>query len=120
MNIQFRQGSEPIPEKLVLRVERYLEKLSRRIDERDAEALAHIDIDRESGSVHSERMWRASVNLTHARDRFNASAEGTTPEQATDRALKEMKREVTTSRKRTLGMYREGGTLLKNLRRGFN
>lgn len=120
MNIQFRQGSEAIPEKLIVRAERYLEKLARRIDERDAEALAYVDIDRESGSAHSERMWRSSIKLTHGRDQFNASAQGTTPDQATDRALKEIKREVTAARSRSLDLYRRGGSLLKRLRRGFN
>ena len=120
MNIQFRQSPGSIPEKLATRTERYLEKLSRRLDERTAEAYAHIDIDRESGSAHSENMWRASITIRHLGRRYHASSQGTTQAQATDRALREVKRELSASQTRAQRLYREGATMLKRLRREFN
>jgi ribosome-associated translation inhibitor RaiA len=119
MNIQFRQGSEDISQKLIDRAGAKIGKLSRLINERNYEAQVHVDIERESGSHSSDRMWRTSINLDLAGDRFNASEVGDTAEKATDLAIKELKHELQRAKAKSGTTAKREGGLFKRLMQGF-
>ena len=119
MNITFRHGSESISEKLVRRAEGKINGLARFINEQNYEAQVHVDIERESGSQSSDSMWRTSINLDLAGDRFNATETGKTPEKSTDLAIKELKGEITRARTKKQSLFKQGTNMLKRLRQGF-
>jgi ribosomal subunit interface protein len=113
MNIQFRQGSGHISERVLQRAEGKISKLSKLVTERNYEAQVHVDIEKESGSHNSESLWRSSVNLMLAGDRFNASEVGSTPEKAIDLATKELKREIRRAKTKAESVRKRNGSLLK-------
>lgn len=120
MNITFRYGSEQISEKLVRRAEGKINGLSRYVNEQNYEAQVHVDIERESGSQNSDRMWRTSINLDLAGERFTAVESGSTPEMSTDLAIKELKSEIKRARTKKQSLFRRGTTMLKRLRQSFD
>jgi ribosome-associated translation inhibitor RaiA len=115
MNIQFRQGSGDIPDRVLERAQAKLRKLTRFILELNYEAQVYVDVDRESGSNNSDDLWRASVNMDLAGERFNATQTGSTPEKAIDLSIKELKRVLRRSKQKTESLRRQGGSLLKRL-----
>jgi ribosome-associated translation inhibitor RaiA len=120
MNIQFRQGSEQLSERLFDRASAKIEKFSRLIRETNDEPLVYIDIERESNAhENSESLWRASINLSYSGERFNASEVGSSPEKATDLAIKEMKRELRTAVKKHKAVVRRGANLFKRMRQAL-
>lgn len=116
MNIKFRQGSEELPERLIDRAQTKLSKLSRLIAEKDDEAQIYVDVERESGSRSSDSLWRTSINLDKAGERFNAVGTGETPEKATEIAIKELKREVRRAKGKQISIAKRGRELLKRMR----
>lgn len=120
MNIKFRQGSEVLSDTLIERAQIKIAKLSRLIVERNYEAQVYVDVEKDSNAhANSESLWRASINIDLAGDHFNASETGSTPEKATDLAIKQLKRELRTSKKKQESVTRRGAGLLKRLRQGF-
>jgi len=120
MNIIFRQGSEELSDALITRAQKKLSRLSRLISEGTYEALVYVDVERESGAQTSDNMWRTSINLDLAGDHFNAVEMGSTPEKATDLAIKEMKRVVRKAKGKERAVLRRGGGLLKRFQKGFS
>ena len=116
MNIQFRQGSEELSSKLLDRAQIKLTRLGRFLPGRSDETFAYVDVERESGSHNSDRLWRASINLDLGGELFNAVANGETPDKATELAIKELKREVRKAKGRQMSLARRGQELLKRLR----
>ncbi len=119
MNIKFRQGSEELSQKLIDRAQIKIAKLSRFITEGNYEAHAYVDVERESGSQKSDALWRATITMDLAGDRLLATETGSTPEKATDLAVKELKRGLRRSGKKRTDIVRRGAVALKRLRRGF-
>jgi len=118
MNITFRQGSTELSSKLVERAQIKLSKLSRFITESNDEAFVHVDVEKESGSQNSDSLWRASINLEQAGNRFNATGTGDTPDKATELAIKDLKREVRKAKGKRMSIVHRGSELLKRMRRG--
>lgn len=116
MNIKFRQGSEELSDKLIERAQTKLSKLSRFITERNYEAQVYVDVERESGSNNSESLWRSSINLDLAGERFNAVCTGSTPDKAVELAIKELKMEIRKAKGKRISIVRRGNGLLKRLR----
>jgi len=119
MNIHFRNPSGELSQKLIDRVEKKLTKLQKFVIERNYEAQLFVDINKESGSNTSDNMWRASLNLDLAGDRYNASELANTPETAGDRAIRELMAELRTAHGKQRAEYKRGGSVLKRLVRGF-
>ncbi len=119
MNIHFRNPSGELTQKLKDRVEKKLGKLQKLVSERNYEAQLFVEIVRESGSNSSDNMWRASLNLDLAGERYNASELADTPETAGDRAIRELMAELRTAHGRQRAIQKRGGSVLKRLVRGF-
>jgi ribosome-associated translation inhibitor RaiA len=119
MQIIIRHGSENIAEKTLELVHKKVSKLARVVDERNSEAHVHVDISRESGSQHSDSMWRASINIENAGDRFNASEVAQTPEKAVDQSVCEVKRSIRSARARQRALVKRGGGMFKMLNQRF-
>lgn len=117
MNITFRQGSGQLSKKMVDKAQAKLAKLSQLIAERNYEAYVYVDVERESGANNSDSLWRASINLDLAGDRYNAVCTAETPDKATELAIKELRREVQKAKGKRLSIARRGNELLKRLRR---
>lgn len=115
MHITIRHGSQIISKKTVDRIQAKLQRLSRIIDERNYEAQVHVDITKESGSKHSESMWRTGVNIDLAGDRYTASEVAATPEKAFDRAAHELKRGIRSTKVRQLEELKRSGSMFKTL-----
>lgn len=120
MDIKFRQGSEELSDKLMERAQIKLSKLTRFITEQTDESFVYVDVERESGSKNSESMWSASINLDHAGTHFNAMGKGSTPDKATELAIKDLKREIHKAKGKQQSITKRGRELLKSLRRGFS
>jgi ribosome-associated translation inhibitor RaiA len=117
MNIQFRQGSGELSTKLISQAQTKLAKLERFAPSGPSEeSLAYVDVERESGSRNSDRLWRASINLDLGGEVFNAVSNGETPDKATELAIKELKREVSKAKGKQISIARRGQELLKRLR----
>jgi ribosome-associated translation inhibitor RaiA len=119
MHITIRHGSEIILQKTLDQAEKKVQKLARIIDERNYEAQAHIDILKESGSQNSESMWRATLNIDMAGDRYTASEVSSTPEKAIERSIKEMKDIIRNAKSRHMTMVKRGGGMFKSLSQRF-
>lgn len=117
MNITFRQGSEKLSKRLIDSAQAKLSGLSRFISERNYEAHVYVDVERESGSNNSDSLWRSSINLDLAGERFNALCTAETPDKATELAIKELKREIQKAKGKRMSLARRGSELLKRLRR---
>ncbi len=118
MNIKFRQGSEELSQKLIDRAQIKIAKLSRFITEGNYEAHVYVDVERESGSQKSDALWRSTVTIDMAGDRFLATETGSTAEKAVDLSIKELKRELRRSNKKRTDIIRKSALALKRLRRG--
>jgi len=119
MNIHFRNPAGELPQRLVDRIEKKLGKLQKFVSERNYEAQLFVEVGRESGSNSSDNMWRASLNLDLAGDRFNASELASTPETAADRTIRELMAELRTAHGKQRAIHKRGGSVLKRLVRGF-
>lgn len=116
MNIQFREGSETLSDRLLERAQKKLTKLTRFIPEHDDEELVYVDVERESGATNSDSLWRSSINLEIPGESFNAVGTGESPDQATEIAIKDMKRRLRRSKGRRMSIARRGSELLKRIR----
>lgn len=119
MNIQFRQGSEILSQKLIDRAERDIRKLDRYLAERNFQAFVRVDVERESSANNSESRWRASINLDAAGTRLNASAVGNTQDKAVSRTIKELKYEMQKSSTKPVALKRRSAGFFKQLQQQF-
>lgn len=120
MNIQFKTGSEDVPQRTLDRMEQKLRKLGKLVHDKEREAQVSVGFTRESGSNSSESLWRVNVQLTRpGQQDVYATETGATPEVASDRATSELKDELRRLHGKQHSLLKRGGQFLKRLGRGW-
>lgn len=115
MQVHFKLISKEVPGKLLARVEKKLLRLRKRLADSLYAVQAFVEISKDSGSTHSEKAWRASVNVDAQGDRYHAEAAAATPEKASDRMIKELEAELRTRRVRERKLERKAEGFWKSL-----
>lgn len=79
----------------------------------------YIELGRETEAHHNGRIWRAELNLDKEGTRFRSTATEESLENAIDRAIGDMARELRSAKTKRQGFIKRGGAAVKNMLRGF-
>jgi ribosome-associated translation inhibitor RaiA len=115
MQIHFKNIHEAVPKRLINRTERQVLKLDKMLHEGTFESSAEIEITKAAGARHSERAWRASINLDSNGDRYHTESTNETPALATRKVIDELKTELRRSHERARDVRRRSRSIFKSL-----
>lgn len=122
MEIHFKGiGYELISPEVTERATRKLVALKKYLKRKeDATTHVFVDLSKES-SAQSGDIWCATINLTAAATgkRYNASGMDSTIENALDRAVEDMAKEIRRDKKKGESLLRRGGNAVKSWMQGF-
>lgn len=79
----------------------------------------YVEFGRETGAHQHGRIWRAELNLDKEGARFRATATEETLENAIDRAIGDLSRELRSAKTKKHGFIKRGGAAVKSMLRGF-
>jgi ribosome-associated translation inhibitor RaiA len=122
MEIHFKGiGYELISPEVTERATRKLVALKKYLRRGEATTHVFVDLSKESGAHQSGDIWAATINLTAAAtgQRYNARAVESTIENALDRAIEDMAKEIRRDKKKNETLLRRGGNLMKSWMQGF-
>lgn len=116
MDIRFKGLQYDIPQIISERAAKKLKAVEKYIDSGSA-ASAYVELGRESAAHQTGPIWQALINLTIDGRPFRAEATEETIENAIDRAVEDLAREVRRSKKKSESLIRRGGQAIKRLMR---
>lgn len=116
MDIRFKGLQYEIPQVISDRAEKKLKAVEKYIDSGSV-ASAYVELGRETDAHQSGRVWQSLINLTIDGQLFRAEATEESIENAIDRSVEDLAREVRRSKKKGESLLRRGGATLKRLMR---
>lgn len=87
--------------------------------EEETEANVFVELGRETGAHAQGKVWRAEFNFDQGGKRLRAQATEEVLEDAIDRAIKDLSRELRNDKSRRESLGKRGGRMLKSMLRGF-
>ena len=88
-------------------------------DESMSEMRVDVELGRETEAHQNGRVWRAELNVDKAGDRFRATATEESLEDAIDRVIGDMARELRSAKNKKQGLMKRGGAAVKSMLRGL-
>lgn len=119
MQLHFKGSNYEITPEISAHATKKLTSLKKHLGKKRERAYAYIDLGKETDAHQNGRIWYADINLEWEGQKFYARAVEETLENAVDRAVNELKREIHTARKRKLSLTRKGGMIFKSFIQGF-
>lgn len=87
--------------------------------EEHAEAQAYLELGKESEAHQNGRIWRAEINFDKEGERFRAVATEESLEDAIDKIIAELSRELRSAKHKKESLSKRGGAVIKSMLRGF-
>ncbi len=87
--------------------------------EEQGEAHVYVELGRETGAHAHGRVWRSEINFDQDGKRFRATSVQESLEDAIDRSIEDLSRELRTAKTKSESIMRRGGGAVKALLRGF-
>ncbi len=120
MQIHFKAMNYEIPLAVREFAEKKLSALSKFLgSEEKGESDIYVELGRETEAHAHGRVWRAELNFDQDGKRFRAVATEESLEDAIDRSIEDLTRELRTNKGRKESIMRRGGGVFKNMLRGF-
>lgn len=119
MELQFKGTHFEIPEALTTRISDKLKKIETLLGDKADEAFVYIELGRETEAHRNGVVWRAEFNIDVEGTRTRAESTKDTIEEASDDALRTLAKEITKIHARRGSVLKRGGSLVKDILRGF-
>lgn len=108
---------------LTLAISEYIEKKISTLDKfykKEEEIIANVEVGRTTRHHKSGDIFRAEIHINSRGNEYYASVEKEDLYAAIDEVKDEIVRELTSTRKKALRLFRRGGAVVKNLLKGIN
>lgn len=120
MQIHFKATNYEITEEVRDFAAKKLSAISKFVGtEEQGEAQVYVELGRETGAHAHGRVWRAELNFDKDGKRFRATSVQESLEDAIDKSVKDLARELRSAKTKSTSVMRRGGGAIKAMLRGF-
>ena len=120
MQIHFKATNYEIPEEVKDFATKKLSAITKFVGtEEQSEAQIYLELGKETEAHAHGRIWRAEINFDQGGKRFRSTSVQESLEDAIDRAIEDMSRELRTAKTKGESIVRRGGGAVKAMLRGF-
>lgn len=118
MEIRFKGLHYDLPQEITERAQRKLLTLTKYLGSEADLASAYVELGKLSEAHQTGNVWQAIINLSVPGHTYRAEALESSMENAIDRTIDELSKEIRKARTKDRSLMRRGGLLLKSLMQG--
>jgi len=119
MDISFKGTQYDLPEQVTERTSSKLQAIRKYLGGYDDTTHVYVELGKETNAHQSGEIWFASATVASNGENYMAKAVEENIDNAVDRMIDELSKEIRRSKEKDRSLFRKGGLAIKNMMRGM-